>query len=98
MIDNDDEYNRILAFKKLIGKPVEVYTGNSFGSLSYSESITASNSVIVGKLSEIDQECIIVECSCGNLSNKIYINSRQVVGIIDITKNIGINDVYNLAE
>jgi hypothetical protein len=69
--------------KHLIGKMVEVYSGDEFETLLYAEYNTNKFAVIYGRLLEIDDECLILEVTFGNKSNKMYINSWQIKTICE---------------
>lgn len=68
---------------RLIGKMVEVYTGDEFESLMYAEYNTLKYGVIYGKLLEVDDECIILEVTINNKTNLMYINSWPVKTICE---------------
>jgi hypothetical protein len=68
---------------RLIGKMIEVYTGDEFESLMYSEYNTLKYGVVYGKLIEVDEECIILEVTIGDKTNLMYMNSWQIKTICE---------------
>jgi len=90
-------YSEVIG-KRLLGKQVEIYTGDEHDTLLYNDSEIIRKSIIVGTLVEVDQECVIVECYKANLTNRIYINSWNIVAIVELTTKLGMHDMYLPAE
>lgn len=75
---------------RLIGKMVEIYTGEEFESLMYSEYNTIKYSVIYGRLMEVDGECLILEVTLNGVTNLMYVNSWSIKAICEPKKGLSI--------
>jgi hypothetical protein len=84
--------------KRLLGKMVEIYTSDEHDTLNYAESNRHRNSVIHGKLVEVDGECIILEVTIRDKTNIMYVNSWSVQSICEPKNGLSVWDMYVCVE
>jgi len=84
--------------KALIGKEVEIYQGDSHETLLTADKDIDRKSVIRGKLLEVIDECLIVECNVGGTAVKVYVNSWTISAILEPRPGACIHSIYNHAE
>lgn len=84
----------------LLGKNVEVYCGQSRRNVKYSDYDVAEKTVVRGRLKEVLEDCIVVECNIMNAatsrihSNDLYMNTWSITGVCVPSDSLSITDMF----
>jgi hypothetical protein len=88
------DYLEVVA-KRLMGKIVEVYQGVDHRQhTGYADNNHCVKSVILGKLVEVDECCLIVEVTRGKDTGLVYINSWSINTICEPGSGISTEDAH----
>jgi hypothetical protein len=81
--------------KKLLGKFVEIYQGNTHRTLvGYADYDHDQKTVIYGKLTAVEGHCLTVEVARNDKVGNVYINTWSVLSITEPASGVGIDEAY----
>lgn len=86
------------ALKVLIGKDIEIYQGTEHEILLRAEKEFSRKSVIRGKLLNVIEECLILECDHGGSKATIFINAWSVYSAMEVHKEVTLHNVYHASD
>ena len=84
--------------KLLVGKQVEILTGDQYDTLEYAETSKSRSSAVFGKLIGGDDDLLVVEVMVDDRMNVLYINTSSVNSICEPSSGMSLWDMYVCTE
>lgn len=89
---------------KFKGKMLEIYIGDQYETINYDDYSVPQNCIIYGKLIDVLDRMIIVDCFYVGAdkevhhNNRIYLNQFQIRAMTELNGNGSLNDIFLSAK